>query len=180
MDSFFRIKLDFPNAEKLRTVFAALDGFVAENGWAGSCHATSAVLFAVAKRLGIDATLCIGEAQVGDVVFDHSWVEIAGMPYDVSIEMPLQSRFLCAPVLAGYDIITAKETEVKYGVKHEGLGPQAAMTLSLDVYDYMAGCPEPDLFRLTMALCGMVGKPIDEEWMRENLKGVKRKYVVAN
>lgn len=54
-----------------------LHKFIIKNGWQGACHASVAMMFAVAKKLGIDAKPCIGECiQKNQELFDHSWLLI--------------------------------------------------------------------------------------------------------
>ncbi len=47
--------------------------FMKTMNWYGACHATTAMMFAFAKKLGIDSIACIGECeQKGYKPFDHS------------------------------------------------------------------------------------------------------------
>ena len=44
-------------------------------------------------EVGIPATLCIGEAQLGNIVFDHSWLEVESQIYDAAIMRTLERNF---------------------------------------------------------------------------------------
>lgn len=151
--------------------------FVLSRKWEGACYATSAILYAVAKRLGIQATICIGEAFEGTAPFDHSWMEIDGKPYDVAIAVPLNPESACAPVFAGIDVSVMKPTYVEYGIYYSGLQSPADFIKEMDLFDYLNGCPSPDLLGLAKSLCKRIGCPVDDEWLKKNLSGIKRKYV---
>ncbi len=177
MNLLSRIPVDYPNADKFKAAFLALARFVIKNGWGGACHATSAILYAIARRLGIKAIPCIGEAFEGTAPFDHSWLEIDGKPYDVAIAVPLNPECACAPVFAGIDVSAMRPAFIEYGIYHSGLGNPADVISEMDLLDYFRGCPSPDLFRLTRSLCEAIGFPIDGAWLEKNLAGIKRRYV---
>ena len=180
MKPLSKIIVHYKNADKFKTAFLALANFVIGNQWAGACHATSAILYAVAKRLSIEATPCIGEAFEGTGTFDHSWIEIDGKPYDVAIAVPLKPECACAPVFAGIDICAMKPTIVEYGIFHRGLESPADSINYMDLFEYLQICPDINLLELTKELCSMVGCPANDEWLKMNLRRVKRKYVVIN
>lgn len=73
--------------------------FMRKNNWYGACHATTAMMYAFAKKIGIDATPCIGECeQKGFQPFDHSWLVIDDKIYDLAISMPFIEEMAKGPV----------------------------------------------------------------------------------
>lgn len=64
--------------------------------------------------MGTDNTLVLGEAVVGPVHFDHSWVELNSLPIDSAISLPMKAQFSAHPVFLGKDVATKVNTSVIY------------------------------------------------------------------
>jgi len=96
--------------------FLALASYVDENGWGGACHAVAAVLYVLFWEVGVSSTLCLGEAQLGRIAFDHSWVEVDGAVFDVAIMGTLMEEVGAPPTFRNRDLDTRRESRVRYGV----------------------------------------------------------------
>lgn len=154
---------------QFKKAFFRLTDYVLERGWCGACHATTAIMFCIAKRLGIPALACIGEARKDGIVFDHSWLEIGGEPFDIAILLPLKMHMSTGPVYCGIDLKTGLKADIEYGVSFQGLDEQASRVYSLNLYHYLKKCPSPDLIELIKNVCSSIDLYISNKWIRENL-----------
>lgn len=144
--------------------------FMIQKQWYGACHATTAMMFAFAKKIGIEATPCIGECeQVGYPPFDHSWLLIDGKIYDLAIAMPFEQSMVKGPVFASIDSRANALIDMKYGIKYMGLGPEALMAYNHNIYDYLYGCPNPKLINVVIDLAKNSHVYITRKWMEQNL-----------
>ncbi|MDB6027444.1 MAG: hypothetical protein JWM68_3667 [Verrucomicrobiales bacterium] len=100
--------------------FHILD-FVVDEPYRGACHAISAILYVILRELNIDATICLGELGKDRVCFDHSWVEVSGKIFDISIARPLDSTYDGSPIFMGRNLETLGEPFWKYGIS-SGIG----------------------------------------------------------
>ena len=66
-----KIELGCKNEETFKSCFLCLQSYMKRNEWCGACHATTGILYAFTKILGIDSIPCIGEVYY-KVYFDHS------------------------------------------------------------------------------------------------------------
>lgn len=147
-----------------------LHKFIIKNGWQGASYASVAMMFAVAKKLGIDAKPCIGECiQKNQELFDHSWLLIDEKIYDIAISMPLELESATGPVFASIDMKTKKEVDIEYGIKHKGLGKEALLPFNQNIYRYLRGCDALKLIELIIDLAKNSRIYITRKWMEQNL-----------
>jgi len=126
----------------LAAFFTTLD-FVEKKDWAEACHAVSAVLYVMYSELGLTPTLCVGEVKCDRDVFDHSWVELNGEVFDVSIYKNIDNVITFAPIINGYDVDTKEPTKAVYGVKSViGLDPDTQKITNVPFDIYMSGFPD--------------------------------------
>lgn len=162
-DSFAAHEAEFKKA------FIYVTSFALRMQWYGACHATTAVMFCIAKRLGIGATPCIGEADKDGIVFDHSWLEIEGKVFDIAILLPFKMSMSTGQIYNGIDMKTGLGPDIEYGVSFQGLDEQAAYAFSMNLYEYLKNCPSPDLIDLVKGACSSIGVYVSNKWIRENL-----------
>ena len=157
--------------EKLFLSFCdSLYRFMIQNQWLGACHATTAMMFAFAKKIGIDAIPCIGECeQEGYPPFDHSWLLIDDKVYDLAIAMPFNLYVAKGPVIASIDTRTNKNVDMKYGITYMGMDEQALMAYNTNIYDYLYGCPHPKLINVISDLAKNLQIYITRKWLEQNL-----------
>ena len=157
--------------EKLFLSFCeSLYGFMIQKQWFGACHATTAMMFAFAKKIGIDAIPCIGECeQEGYRPFDHSWLLIDNKIYDLAISMPFNFYMAKGPVIASIDTRTNKNIDMKYGITYMGLGDQALVAYNYNLYDYLYDCPNPKLINVVIDLAKNSQIYITRKWLEQNL-----------
>ncbi|RUR27729.1 hypothetical protein [Vreelandella nanhaiensis] len=109
------------------------------NEWLGACHITSAGMFVTMNDIGLTPELTIGivEAPNGRF-FDHSWVELDDLIFDVAIGFPdTDGEYVSAPIFASQDIGTGRTTSLRYGVNDKGLlSPPARNVASESLEEY--------------------------------------------
>ena len=159
-----------PHSLTITKTLMAVLRYIEKMGWSGACHAASAVVFVLLREQGIGAVLCLGEAQLGDMVFNHSWIESDGEVFDVAIVQTLESGLLSAPVVKGRNVETGRPTEIKYGV-HSGQpdDPPTAMLRETSFVDYLDGFPENPygLWGLAVDLAAPLGLQLEVAELRE-------------
>lgn len=156
----------------------SLYGFMKRKMWYGACHVTTAMMFAFAKKIGIEANACIGECeQEGYDPFDHSWLLIEGKIYDLAIAMPFELDMAKGPVYGSIDSRTGSEVDMRYGIKFLGLGPQAELAYEHNIYDYLKGSPEINLINTTVDLAKNCKVYMTRKWMEQNLSEDKFKLI---
>ena len=157
--------------EKLFLSFCdSLYRLMTQKQWFGACHATTAMMFAFAKKIGIDAIPCIGECeQEGYPPFDHSWLLIDNKEYDLAISMPFNLDMAKGPVIASIDTRTNKNVDMKYGITYMGLDEQASVAYNNNIYDYLYGCPNPKLINVIIDLAKNLHIFITRKWLEQNL-----------
>ncbi len=144
--------------------------FMKKKNWYGACHATTAIMFAFAKKVGINSTPCIGECKQKQYEpFDHSWLLIDGKIYDIAISMPFIHSMAKGPVYGSIDISTGLEVEMSYGIKFLGLDAQAEFAYENNLYDYLKGSPEINLINLTIDLAKNCKVYLSRKWLEQNL-----------
>jgi len=128
------------------------------------------MMYAFAKKVGIDASPCIGECkQEGYKPFDHSWLLIDENINDIAIAMPFELSMAKGPVYDSIDIRTGKRIEMDYGIKFLGLGQQAQFAYSMNLYEYLKGSPEVNLINAVIELSKISKVYITRKWMEQNL-----------
>lgn len=156
--------------EKFLMFFNGLYNFMIKNAWYGACHATTAMMYAFTKKLGIEAKPCIGECeQNGYPPFDHSWLLIDGKVYDLAISMPFKFDMAKGPVYGSIDSRTNTEVDMVYGINYIGLGEQALIAFNNDIYDYLHDCPNPKLINVIIDLAKNSQVYITRKWLEQNL-----------
>lgn len=144
--------------------------FMRKNNWYGAYYATTAMMYAFAKKIGIDATPCIGECgQKGFQPFDHSWLVIDGKIYDLAISMPFIEEMAKGPVYGSIDSRTGKEVDMSYGISYDGLGQQAAYAYSKNLYDYLHDCPDINLISVLCNIAKYSKVYMTRKWLEQNL-----------
>ena len=126
----------------VRTCFVVLR-FLHLNGWYGACHASTAVLHVLLHAQGIPSVPCMGEARIAHHLFDHSWLEIGGTPFDMAITLPLpQGTKPVPPVVCGLDMETGGPTAVEYGIRSGfPADPPTVLIQSVPFVEYIDGFP---------------------------------------
>lgn len=163
-----------PNHQIVNTIFSSILDLTVLNNWKGACHESCGAIHILLNENEIANTWCIGEAKVGQAFFDHSWIEINGEIYDISICKPLYPAFKNGPVIKGIDIDTNKPTTTEYGVNSgQPDDPITNLVKSLDLADYLSNSPiHPQLG--TWALIDQVAQ--QKLNLKLNLANVMTKY----
>jgi hypothetical protein len=143
----------------------------------GACHHLSALGYLLLREQEIVADLCIGVVHteqtpfqgglpVNGIDFDHSWLEVAGLPVDVAIARPLPPGVQLAPVLFGHHLDDGREAEVIYGV--DGiLDEEASRVARCSFAEFMDEFPSAGgLWPYATALGGELGLELDASVLR--------------
>jgi hypothetical protein len=125
-----------------RTLIQVLEVILPEERWDGACYAIASIVHLLIREQGIQSALCLGEVSIDSMAFDHGWVEINSLAYDIAIAKPLQPAFANPPVVKGLDVETMEPTSLRYGVA-SGFPPDSPikMVLSIPFHEYMDGFP---------------------------------------
>ncbi len=130
------------------------------------------MLFILFQEVSSSGTLCIGEAQLDRVTFDHSWVEVDDSVFDVAILGTLDERFGAPPTFRGVDLDTLGEPNVKYGTTTgEGRYSDATVVLATPFHRFMSRYPNaPEGLWGIARLVGM------RAGLSLSVKGMKDRY----
>jgi hypothetical protein len=99
------------NKKLVDTYFTVLRKFGSDPG---ACHISSATLYVMLREMGFSPELCIGEVTYGNTKFDHSWVELDGLIFDVAVVYSLEEYRISNPVFSGINLGTITPTEGIY------------------------------------------------------------------
>lgn len=148
-----------PGGQKIVAPFSELLKFVVGSNYCGGCHDTSAVLHMLLADAGLSSELCIGEVGTGQQFFDHSWVEVEGLVFDVAVCMPLQQgRAVGGPVFGGVDLATGARSDLRYGARSGlGLDHSAQIAQGNDLDGYARVQDDPNIWVLAVAIASRCG-----------------------
>ena len=159
--------------KELTNILVNLYKYMQEKQWWGACHASVSVLYVALKEIGLDPTICIGEVQKFNFLFDHSWIELGGKKIDLSISMTLINGMpVNAPVILDIDLETKEKNIIKYGVKGNGLDDDALFITQYPFNLYMDMFPGD-----SKGLWGIVEKISNIKVDKNKYKYVQRKIV---
>lgn len=138
----------------------------------GACHLSSSILYVILKELGYEATLCLGEVEIGSLRFDHSWVELNGKIYDSAISLGLENRKVSAPVFGDYFLDNiAKIENIIYGTQNHTLPDEPTkLILKKGFSHYMSAAP------LRHGVWFLVKKACSDLRLRVSIEDLKEKY----
>jgi hypothetical protein len=126
-----------------KRVFNATLKYVAQNEWQGACHATSAIMALLLNARQVPAVPCLGECSVDEYYFDHSWIDIDGLVYDVAIAVPLIPSLQHPPVYSGRPVGLVSPTQIHYGVRSgTGFGPDAETVRKMPFVEFLNIFPD--------------------------------------
>jgi hypothetical protein len=131
-----------PKSKEVNAIFASVLDLTILNKWKGACHESCGAIHILLNESGITNTWYIGEAKVGNVFFDHSWIKINDEIYDIAICMPLQNAFKNGPVIKNIDIDTNQATTASYGVvSGNPIHPLTNLVKTSTLSDYLSMSP---------------------------------------
>lgn len=169
--------VEFSNSQRAaihKTFFLLNDDFGKNPNLRGGCHLSSSVMYVLFSEQGISSELCIGEVQrPNGLYFDHSWVEIDGKVFDLSIQRTLDGE-QNAPVFAGYDLDTGYLTKFNYRFEREGLGETATRVCRTPFLDYLDGAVLAQSWGLIEKAGKSLGLNLKIAELRDRYKDTKR------
>lgn len=77
--------------EIIDETLSVTSNFMYKKGWGGACYATSAIHHILLNEQGINNKPMLGVTKVGESIFDHAWVEIDTLIYDIAISNPQEN-----------------------------------------------------------------------------------------
>ncbi|MRX56498.1 hypothetical protein GJU41_21350 [Bacillus idriensis] len=122
--------------QQVKDIIRGTFDFIAKHDYQGGCHLVSAIVHILLTEKGYNPVVRLGEVQVGDYVFDHSWIELDGEVIDVAIMNTLQDGFKFPPVLYGKSVVTGKQVEYQYGVS-QYLDATAQLVMGQSIGQYI-------------------------------------------
>jgi hypothetical protein len=163
----------------------ALYDYLEDQGLRGACHEVSALGYVLLREQGIAVDLCLGVAHssispfeevegmpVQGVDFDHSWLEVGGMPVDVAIARPIPPAVPLSPVLFGHHLDDARESDVTYGIPGV-LDDDAERIARSSLAEFMDGFPRAGgLWDNLIALGRTLGLALEVGTVRQCYGGV--------
>lgn len=131
------IGIDNHNCEQeVKVIIRGAFDFIAEHNYQGGCHLISAIIHILLTEKGYKSVVRLGEVQIEDIVFDHSWIELNGEVIDVAIMNTLQDGIKIPPVIFGTSVATGKQVEYQYGVSKD-IDKTAQLVLSMSIGQYI-------------------------------------------
>lgn len=130
------------NGELLSKIFLELYKFIDTYNFKGACHETASIMYVLLSETGFSPKICLGEIELNEyTTFDHSWIELNGKIIDIAIAYPLQPYFVSNPILLNIDVISQTFTDLKYGIRKNGIDQQSEYILQTNLMDYMNNSP---------------------------------------
>lgn len=75
-----------------------MSNYIYEKSWAGACFATSAINHILLNEFNIISMPMLGVVNIDGHIFDHAWLEIDSLVYDVAIPLGIHTNFrYCLP-----------------------------------------------------------------------------------
>lgn len=169
--------------KKISMIFTETYDFMMSKNWQGACHAISSIQYILLSEIGETPNLCIGEVGVGVHSFDHSWIELNGKVYDITIENGLEGVRTDA-VINGCNINDLKPTQIVYGTGRK-IDPPAAIIKDLTLGEYLDGFlnqPKSEILYFLQSglwdIAVQIGKAIelnlDENELKSKYSEIKR------
>ncbi len=171
-----------PRKSDIEETFFAVSDYLRERPNPGACHLLSSILHVLLSEQGIENTLCVGEVSSDKGNFDHSWIEIDSLVFDVAIQLTNEGD-RNPPIYAGINLVTAQLAEMKYGVQMKrGLDPIAKGMFNTSFVKYMDDFPrhQNGAWDIVKKLAKhRLGFSVNIEELRERYSSTER-VVVAN
>ncbi len=174
--------------ENVTGPYSALLKYMWKGECRGACHSTSAALYIMLRELGNKPSLCIGEVRAAGPYFDHSWVELDGLVFDVAVSLPDLSENgqpVGGPVFASVDLYSTKNCELKFGIADgRGLDEKALIAYENTLADYARiqrviyrDAPnESDIWNLSEKLLQSIGMSSTSENLADKYGSIRREY----
>ncbi|MFC4559389.1 YecA family protein [Virgibacillus kekensis] len=126
---------NFECEQQVKDIVKGAFDFIAEHNYQGGCHLISAIVHILLTEKGFNSVVRIGEVQIDNYLFDHSWIELDGEVIDIAIMNQLNDIKL-PPVLFGKSVATGKKIDYQYGVT-QYLDPMAQVIMSKSIGQYI-------------------------------------------
>jgi len=168
------VAFSHPQKVAIHKTFFLLNDDFKKNPNPGACHLLSSIMYVLMSEQGIESVLCIGEVQrPNGQYFDHSWIEIDGKTFDLSIQLTLDEG-RNAPVYGGFDLDSGFMTKFIYRFKSNGLGFVAERIFKTPLSDYMDGAYHSKGWGLIESVGSSLGLSLKTGELRERYKDTKR------
>ncbi|MFS0562758.1 hypothetical protein AB1K91_18745 [Terribacillus sp. 179-K 1B1 HS] len=136
------IPFEHEQKKKIFETFFAVSDYYKKHPNPGACHLISSIFHVLLTEQDIKNELCIGEVKTGSQYFDHSWIEISGKVFDISIQLTLDGS-RNAPIYAGYDLLTNEMPVRIYGTQSPtGFDRDAKQLIKTPFVRYMDRYPD--------------------------------------
>lgn len=155
--------------QQVKDIIRGAFDFIVEHDYQGGCHLVSAILHIILTEKGYEPVVRLGEVQVADSVFDHSWIELDGEVIDVAIMNTLQDDFKLPPVLYGKSVASGKPVDCQYGVSSY-IDATAQLVITQSIGEYIMTGVSHGSLEIIKLINDNAGVVLD------NIEGTVRKY----
>ena len=169
---FNQIEINIDYDEKFKNIFISLYKYMIKNDWSGACHAITAVLYVIARKMNINCVPYIGVVEKDGFYFDHSWLEIDNEVFDIAIFNPLEKDKYTGPIFKSIDLSTNCIHTMNYGVNNVQFDSIAMHISKINLYEYLLNCPEPNLIKLIIDLGSLNQIYISRKWIESNFNTI--------
>ena len=120
------ILFDVEKGVEIKNIFFTLLELINGLKWRGACHFASPLLCGLFRGIGLNANVYTGVVAAYEGCFNHSWVEVDGKVYDVTIWLQTKNLTDNAPIIANKNLDTGKETAMMFGIDWIPLQPDVS------------------------------------------------------
>lgn len=190
-NEIMNLSFQHPQKKEILTTYSALNDYLVENPIKGACHVISGIMYILLNEQRIDSELCIGvihDPRVG--VYDHSWVEIDGVPYDLAIQLPLDEilvRLLeegqietqpLPAVFAGYDLKLEGIVQTQVNYRNKGnLDSPAKDIYLIPLTNYLDYAPPGQGWDMVKQICSVLDISFSKNILRDKYKHTGRTLI---
>ena len=104
MNNIIQIMTENNYSIEVGLVISRLYNIMLQNEMRGFCHASASILYVCLCELGLQPELVIGEANIENKYFDHSWISLDGKIIDLAIALPLDYSDEVGPIILNKDL----------------------------------------------------------------------------
>lgn len=142
MNEIIQLMINNNYSEEAGLVISKLFNIMILKEMRGFCHASSSILYVCLSELGLLPKLVIGEANIGNKFFDHSWISLDGKIIDLAIALPLDYSDEVGPVILDTDLLKNEKTIVEYGNNSgQDFGEDTKKIIATNFTEYMNNAP---------------------------------------
>jgi len=79
--------------QEIKNILRGTYDLIVEHDYQGGCHLVSAILYILLTEKGYEPIIRLGEVQIANFIFNHSWIELDGKVIDIAIMNTLRDNY---------------------------------------------------------------------------------------